>query len=135
MRSKTTFVDVSFTIVRASKIGTPELINVPNVLVVRATTVFSMMPPMTGILSFTQSMMKAPVRCSRISFKSNHQVIGKIGKRYQYFTNHSDVAIRASVAQGSCSLKSRKIFLNLGMIKIMMKVKMLTATRMTTAGY
>ncbi len=57
MASKTAFMHVSRTIDRASRMGTPELISVPSVRVVRATTVFSMMLPMIGMNSLMRSMM------------------------------------------------------------------------------
>ena len=47
--------DVSRTIDNPSKIGTPDATSVPNVRIVRATVLFSMMPPITGIISLTLS--------------------------------------------------------------------------------
>ena len=49
-------------------------------------------------------------------------------------TNQRETLMSISVIHGSFSLKSRKIFSNFGMMKIMMKVKMATATPMTTQG-
>ena len=48
-------VHVSRTMFKASRIGTPELMSVPRVRMVRATIVFSMMPPMIGMRSLIQS--------------------------------------------------------------------------------
>ncbi len=69
-----------------------------------------------------------------MSLSVSQKAMGNRGKTYQYLTNQREVEMRASVIQGSLILKSAKIFSNLGMMKIMMPVRMSTATRMTTMG-
>src|SRR4051794_6914773 len=105
---------VSRTIDKASRIGTPELMRVPSVRMVRATIVFSTIMPMTGSLSFILSRMYAPDRLSLISFRLTTMAIGMIGITYQYFTNQREAEMRTSVMYGSFILNSRKIFSNFG---------------------
>ena len=59
---------------------------------------------------------------------------GTRGMTYQYFTIQREDCMSVMVSQGKGSLKSAKIFSNLGMMKIKMKLKIDTATVMTTAG-
>src|SRR5947207_10058166 len=125
------FIDVSRTMAKASKIGTPELMRVPRVRVVRATIDFSEIMPATGILSLILSRMYDPVLFMRTSLKNSQMPTGNRGSTYQYFTNHLDVEMRTSVIHGKRSLKSTKIFSNFGMMKMRMKVKMSMATLMT----
>src|SRR5262245_19276043 len=101
---------------------------------VRATIVFSTIMPATGTLSLTLSRMYAPDLLRRISLNVTMMPIGNTGMTYQYFTNQRDVAINSSVRYGNFILKSRKIFSNFGMMKIMMKVKIAMATDRTTQG-
>src|SRR5947209_9492852 len=128
------FMAVSRTIESASRIGTPEEMSVPRVRMVRATMLFSMSEPMTGMYSFSLSRMYAPVLFRRMSLNVSQIETGTSGITYQYFTNHREVAISMSVIHGSFILKSSKIFSNFGMMKIMMKLRISTATVMTTHG-
>src|ERR1700677_5144155 len=126
---------VSRTIDRASRGGTPELISVPSVRMVRAMIVFCTMPPEMGMVSLIQSSMYAPRRLRRISLRMSQMAIGTSGMMYQNLTKDRDVSMRTCVIHGSLMPKSLKIFSSLRMMKIMMNVRMATATLMTTAGY
>src|SRR5437879_2824299 len=128
------FMAVSRTIERASRMGTPEAMSVPSVRMVRATMLFSISEPMTGMYSLSLSRMYAPVRLSRIRLNVSQMATGISGMMYQYLTNQREVAISMSVIHGSFILKSAKIFSNFGMMKIMMNARISTATEMTTAG-
>ena len=94
---------VSRTIDRASRIGTPELISVPSVRMVRATIVFSMIMPATGILSLILSRMYAPDLFRRISLSVSQMAIGISGMTYQYLTNQREAAISTSVIPAASS--------------------------------
>src|SRR5438552_1410086 len=114
--------------------GTPEAIRVPSVRMVRATMLFSIKVPMTGMNSLSLSRMYPPVRLSRINLNVSQMATGMSGMTYQYLTNQRDTEMSISVIQGSFILKSAKIFSNFGMMKIMMKLRMPMARAMTTTG-
>ena len=63
---------------------------------------------------------------------NSHSKSGMPGIRYQYETDRFEILISTLVIAGSSVSKSLKIFSNAGTILIMMKVKMPTATVMTT---
>src|ERR1041384_1381805 len=93
MSSNTAFMHVSRTMANASRIGTPELMRVPRVRMVRATMVFSINWPMIGTYKYTLSSNQLPVLLRRINFIVNQYASGNSGMTYQYFTVQRDTSM------------------------------------------
>lgn len=120
--------------ISASRMGTPDAMSVPRVRAVRATVLFSMIFPRTGMRSESQSTTYAPRLNLRISFRVTTRAIGIVGSRYQKSTIQFEVVISSTVIDGSSRSNPSKIALNFGMIQIMMNVTMPVATRITATG-
>ena len=106
----------------------------PSVRIVRATVDFWMMLPINGIFSAIQSTMNAPVLFFLISLIISMKATGVTPSTHQYVANQSLALSSRMVMSGSSTSKPSKIFLNFGMMKIMMPETMMIATLITAIG-